>query len=157
MKNLTLSILLISVILISACNQQIPNTNYVATLDNSQDTNQRDTTTGENPLSQSVQSAIEDKETINLTITDIKFGRNSIGYVTIDGRVKNNGDRTARYVQVNIDFFKENEWLNNEKFYTKESDISPGQYSSFSWSVKESDIAGWTTYEAYVTYNKQLS
>lgn len=90
---------------------------------------------------------------INLTVIDLSCKYGEYDWIYVKGRVKNNDlNREASYVKVSIDLYNNDEWVESDFTYIRNTDLSAGDIDSFEKTWTDDSIK-FTRCEAFVTYN----
>ena len=94
---------------------------------------------------------VNNNNEIPLEVMDLSCEYGDYGWIYAKGRVKNNGDREANFVKVNIDLYNGDKWVDSDFTYIRNTDLPAGATDSFenTWT----DSITFTRCEAFVTYS----
>lgn len=87
----------------------------------------------------------------NLTVEDLRCEYVDYGVIA-KGRIRNNGDFEAEYVQANVDLYNDGEWADSGYSYLRNTDLPAGEIDSFEISFFDESLE-FTDCEAYATLN----
>jgi len=90
---------------------------------------------------------------IPLKVMDLSCEYGNRGWIYVKGRVKNEGDREAKFVKVSIDLFNGDKWVDSDYTYIRNTDLPAGATDSFENIWYQEPILTFTRCEAFVTYS----